>query len=648
MADLKWESMPIRVFTDAGVAVGSDVVSTAPGEPLQLVFDSSSGSKYYHIYVGSNWPAMHLADSKAGVWLERRQGDGKVINSLPEMLQAWNQSTQVVGRALLNGLSEGGNRFGPQGNLLSHYQGWFELTAPEHLQLGIVSVDATFVLVDGKEVVEWPGQHERWYGASGPPQGAVDLGAGIHSLECYNAYIASPDGNPPMTCSIAAKGGAFPDWTMLGPGTTFFRPVGLNGPSQYELQKDVPGAVASGSAPALALYWVNVDESLIRSDVADVGLIAMRLVFYQPPKGDVTWTFDDGSTAQGVTIEHVFPRPGLRKVHVSVKNGDKEVAALDATIGVHPNWPKPDQNPQLIPEQAADILSRDPAGLPASDLAGLFALFEFYLRTDALAKLAPALCAKMNAVTDPDVAYVEKGAALLAHEDWAHSADQISLLRALIDRCGQGNATPEKAAVASKARLVLARLTFKTSDHLDEVKVLVDAIARPSLTDDEPRVLDLLKADLLLAAGDVPGARKEYVRLTGEPTGPDVRSSIRLTGEIGRARAFLDRKDYDAAEDALNGVAWRAPIEKLAPDWALTRLRLYQEENLRGQAYLWAKRLLPVITDNGRSELLFRLTDLAFAQGDPDLAQKSLSELLKKHPYSEEAAAAKQKWPGKG
>jgi TolA-binding protein len=86
----------------------------------------------------------------------------------------------------------------------------------------------------------------------------------------------------------------------------------------------------------------------------------------------------------------------------------------------------------------------------------------------------------------------------------------------------------------------------------------------------------------------------------------------------------------------------------MSEDWALTRLRLYDEENLPVVAYLWARRLLPVITENGRSELLFRLTDLAIAQGDNDLAKKTLSELLQKHPYSEEAAQAKERWPGKG
>src|ERR1700727_2195216 len=34
LPDSKWETMPIRVFTDTGIAVGSDLLWTAPGEPV--------------------------------------------------------------------------------------------------------------------------------------------------------------------------------------------------------------------------------------------------------------------------------------------------------------------------------------------------------------------------------------------------------------------------------------------------------------------------------------------------------------------------------------------------------------------------------------------------------------------------------------
>src|SRR3984957_2465030 len=191
LPDPKWAAMPIRVFTDTGIAVGSDLLWTAPGEPVTLLFDSSSRAQHYQVYVGSDWPLLHLPDAKAGVWLETREGNGKIINNLPEMLQAWNQSGKVIGRAIVPGIHEGGNRFGPQSNLFEHLQGWFDVPAPEHLQVAAISIDASFVLLDGKEIVEWPGTHDWYAGPNGPPQVAVDLSAGLHFFDYYNAYMSS-------------------------------------------------------------------------------------------------------------------------------------------------------------------------------------------------------------------------------------------------------------------------------------------------------------------------------------------------------------------------------------------------------------------------------------------------------------------------
>jgi hypothetical protein len=646
---LKWIAMPMRVFTDTGTAVGSDLLWTAPGEPATLLFDSSSGARRYKVYVGSNWPALHLPDAKAGVRLEVREGDGKEINHLPEMLQAWNQSGKVLGRALLEGINEGGNRFGPEADLFEHFQGWFEVAAPEQLQMGAISTDASFVLVDGKEVVEWPGAHAWNPGHDGPPQGGVDLAAGIHVVDYYNAYVHS-DRQGPIMCALAVKGGPFYQWTLLRPESAFFRPVAEDHIIGYELPAGSPGASMPGAAPALAMDWSNADQSVIDPDIPDIGLISMQLTFYGSATGaqTVNWAFDDGTTAQGKSVTHLFPRPGMRKVRLSLNDGARELASLTQTISVHADWEHPGKGPQLLPVQEADIMGRDPATLSASDLGGCIAVLGTYEMSDDLVKLVPAVCAKMNEINEADLPYVKEAALFLAQDDWAHFTEEIQLLRALIDRSASVQPNPQMITLAGQSRLALARLVLENSDKTDEVRSDLDAINVSSLNGEERRRLAILRADLALATGDVAGARRQYQAQTGAPSGPDARSSIRRTAQIGQARAFLDRKDFDAAEAALNEVSWQAPIEKMSEDWALTRLRLYDEENLPVVAYLWARRLLPVITENGRSELLFRLTDLAIAQGDNDLAKKTLSELLQKHPYSEEAAQAKERWPGKG
>ena len=646
LPDPNWTTTAIRVFTKEGNAVGSDLTWTAPGEPATLLFDSSSGSKSYRVYFGSNWPPLHLTDAKAGVLLESRAGDGKTVDNLDQMLAAWNQSKTVFGRGFVPGLFEGGHRFGPQGNILEHFQGWFQAPTPEHLELAAISTDASFVLVDGKKVVEWPGRHDFRPGLGGQFQGAIDLPAGLHLLEYYNAYVSSNE-NRPLLCCVALKGGTFAQWTMLTPDQNFFLPVSHVHVTDYELQAASSNVAAGASAPPFAIEWSITGQSVIAPDVPDIGLIAVQLTCY-PKTGTATWTFDDGTTAQGQSVQHIFPRPGQRVVKLSIKDGDKDLGAAVQTIDVHPNWTRLTTfPPQLVPEYQADIMKRDPAILPIADLSGCFAVFEVFKNIEGMQKLLPVVCDKMKDIPDADLPYVKDGAVFLARKDLPHSADASRLLHAFIDHCAQEKPTPVLIALASEVRLALAELILKPSDQTDEVRSLIAAIDVPSLNGEEHRALDILRGDQALAMGDIAGARKQYESLSGNPSGPDARSSIRRTARVGQARVFMDRKDSEAAEDALTEVVWQAPIEKLSSDWALTRLRLYQDENLPVVAYLWGRRLLPVLTDSSRSELLFRLTDLATAQGDQDLAHKSLAELLKRYPYSPEAAQAKEKWPGK-
>jgi len=650
LPDANWLNLPIRVFADNGTAVGSDLLWTAPGEPATLLFDSSSGAKQYKIYLGSNWPALHLDNPKSGVILESRAGNGKPINSLNDMLQAWNQSTTVYGRGVVESLFEGGHRFGPQGNIFEHFQGWFDVAAPEHLQLATISNDASFILVDGKEVVEWPGLHDFHQGLQGERQGAVDLTPGVHLLECYNAFVQDKDRHRPLLCCLAANGGALPQWTMLMPRTGFFRPIGHAHVVDYQLESNTPGTGAGGSAPAYAIDWLINGQSVIGPDVPDIGLISVQLTCRPQTTGTVTWTFDDGTTVQGAAVQHLFPRPGMRTIRLSVTDGTKDLGSLVQTISIHPNWTQlTTYPPQLTPAHLTDLMGRDPATFSASDLAGCVAVFGVFKSSDGLLKILPVVCARMKEMPEADLPYIQTAGLYLAREDWLHFTEASQLLRALVDRCfcSTGQPSPQRVMVGSEARLALAQLTLKVSDHTDEVKSLMDGVNVQALTGEEHRAFNILRADLALAKGDVAGARKQYQALTGAPSGPDARSSIRRTARIGQARAFLDRKDFEAVENALTEVAWQAPIEKMSPDWALTRLRLYQEQGLPGAAYLWATRLMPVIAESGRSELLFRLTDLAFSQGHDDVAKQAVSELLQKYPYSEEAAQAKEKWPGK-
>jgi hypothetical protein len=652
LPDPNWGGYPLRVFTDAGAPVGSSTIWSSPGGPTTVIFDSSSNSRLYKVYMGAtNWPPLPIPNTaNAGVLLESRPGDGKSVDHLPDMLAAWKQSRPTLGRELLNGIFEGGNRFGPEMPIFTYFQGWFDVAAQEHLELAAISNDASFVLVDGKEVVEWPGLHDVWPGIKAEHNGAVDLAPGPHLLEYYNAYVPDKERNRPLWANLAVKGGTIEKWTMANVDGAFFRPAGHMHVTDYQLESSADASSSNTHTPPFAFSWDVTGQSLIAPTIADIGLIAVQFNCLPKTAGTITWTFDDGTTAQGPSISHLFARPGERLVKISVKDvdGTTDLGSVVRTIDVHPNWVLLNNyQPQLNPDHLTEMMTRDPKLLSAADLVGCAAVFSIFKSTDGLLKILPALVSKMKEVQDIDLPYLKDAGTYLTDNDTTHTAVTGPFLQALSDRSAAARTGAGAPPASNTARLALVKIKLRTTDNTADVKALLDGVKVDTLVGEEKKTYDILRADLALAMGDVAGARLQYQTATGAPGGPDVRSSIRRTARIAQARSYLDQKDYESADDALWDVKLAEPIATLSPDWALTQLRAYQEEGLTNEAFIWAVRLLPVITDDGRSELLFRLTDLAYAQKLDDVGKKSLTELLKNFPYSQAAARAKEKWPDK-
>lgn len=649
-----WPDLTVQAYTDGGSPVGCDVLDSAPNSPTTYVFDSSSGSKRYNIFIGPNGLPIHLPDAKAGVWLETRQGDGQPVDNLTQMLQKWNQSPSIAGRSILNGIFEGGNRHGAQENLLLHFNGWFDVAQPERLALMTVSTDASFLLLDGREITEWPGHHYFDGGLQGQHQGQFDLQPGIHSLEVYNAYTSKDDQWPVLCCAaVKSDKGTFTQWTMLTPDSHFFKPVTQAHLVEYEPGPNgFPPSAANPVAPCAFQYSVT-QQSVLSPDDSSTGLITLNFVAFSTAVGSAgsyTWTFDDGSVATGPNVNHTFLRPGNRTVQVDAKDATgKPLGAFRQVIRVHPDWIRlSHEEPHLEPDQTRIVLATDFTKLSTSDLAGAVDVFATFDAIEALTTVIPIITPKTQDVPPADLQYLQAAAFELNDTTTLHENIAIQLLKALVNRCSVPNSQPQVSQLASQCRLLLAKLTIPSSDKLDEIKSLIDPIDSRNFSQDENRDLAIIRADLALARGNVAEAHKQYVALDTTPYQGDDRSNVRQTGKIEQARAFMARGDLESAEHALDRILSWAPSAKLNPNWALTRLDLYRKQNQPLKAYLWAQRLLPVITDSdNRSQLLYELAELALAQNDPSVALKAIQELKTKHPYSEEWARARAKWPDK-
>ena len=85
------------------------------------------------------------------------------------------------------------NPFGPQSNYISVYQGTVNCPKPGRWGFATVSDDASFLLVDGELVAEWPGRnHDIQRGRRGQMGGERDLRGGRHAFEYVGFAFDGP------------------------------------------------------------------------------------------------------------------------------------------------------------------------------------------------------------------------------------------------------------------------------------------------------------------------------------------------------------------------------------------------------------------------------------------------------------------------
>ena len=629
-----WSNLPMQVFTDKGEPVSTQVIWSASNSPTTLVFDSSSGDKSYSLLVGLSSNPVRLQKDQAfqaGVWLETREGDNRPIKDWDKMLKKWSRSSNILGRTVINGMALGGNGFGAEQPVYVHLLGWFNNSQMDTVTFTVNSSDHCFVLLDKNLIISFPDLNSA----------TVFLPPGIHSLEYYSAHIVDYR-HRPMAGAVAIKSPH--QWNNLDENSHFFIPCGNANIIDYEGN---PDGYNGKTAPPCSFQYITTEQSVLSPDDPDHAFISMKLSAF-PSSSDYhyTWSFDDGTTVTGETVNHTFLRPGDRIVQLNVshvKQGD--LGGIKQNVGVH-------LDPTLLIQEEPGLfngqkINQDLSKLSSEDLSDSVVLLETYDEVDGLAKVIPFLTPKLADVKDIDLPFLFDAAEKLSDKNPEHESAYAHFVPALIDRCEIPGASPTLVTLLNQTRLSFASFQLETSDHLDQIDALLKSIDTKVLSDDENRSLQLVRADWQLASGHVVEAKDAYELLDKDDFLGNTRNSVQVTGRIGQARAFLDQGDFPSAEDALAEVRSWAPGIILRSDWEMVRLNLYQAEKQQVRAYLWAKRLLNVITptDSVRPELLYQTAALALAESDSNLVAQVLDELQKSHPFSEEFAKARKQWP---
>ena len=612
----------VRVFDADSARVPARILWAAPAEPLTILFDAASGKQPYRAYVVTGVSDDDAAwGPKSGLILETRALPDGEAASQDQVRALWNASPRVYGRSVVSQVFEGLHRHGPVTNFLGRYTGAL-VTGAGAYRFATISDGPSFLLIDGKTVVEWPDWHSADGGWAGDHNGTVRLEAGVHAFEYLHGFRAG-------------SGFAHAAWSL--PGQKAFESIPATAFPPLARYR-VSGVAFRPQGPVHAYCeWDPIEHAT----AGEVTLVTMELRGFPSGKQTTRWSFDDGANGEGTPLRHVFARPGMHAVKLEILDGGATVASLDQPVCVHARWAQQHECPQDVLERAkADLLKREPKTQPAADLAAVTIFADETQDWPWLAQLGPA-CLDRRGDFGPASAAMFlslglhlQGADIRAYEQ-ARAAFGVVL-----------DLQPPDKALRQQALLHFGGYLVHAYFDAAEATRVLDQIVPDALSEADKRLLAIYRADVLLARGELPAAREAYGKVPAWGATPDPQSGMRRTAALESVRQAIVRQDYEVAARQLQNVEWEWPTERLSPVTGLCWIEIFKAR----QEYPFALGRIRLVMqgqprEEHRSEVLYREIEVSLALGQKAAAVRAYKTLQADHPYSEAAARAKEHYP---
>ena len=636
--------MPEVFATSDGARVDSQVLSAARGEPMDILFDSSEGHPSYLVYLVPKSKHRKAASSwqpQAGLVLETKWTKNRFRKSdrLPEFSKAFNSIVEPIGRSLVDDIQHvfpihrmpkhDAAKPAPRGGYgLYHYRGYFPVYQGGKYSFATVSNWDSYLTVDDKLVVAWPGQHGTSGGRRGEKQGTVSLTPGIHKLEYFNY---SPWGK--MYCLAAWK----KPGEKLRPMTrTDFVPFGRYRPSVANSSES--------SKTYMPFEWSTIDD--FRLEQAGLSLVTMRFKALAPPgsKDSHRWTFGDGTSAAGDIVDHVFLRPALYRVRIETRSEEEVVAQSTHDVYVHGRWDKTLQNLNNADSYDKVIETRDLGKVPADDLVNLYRLAERADRPDWKKRATAALAGNVARLVreSEDTSFILSFGRYLQSTQLREYDKALELFTRLAGKSGMGKSVKATAAVRQAELLV-----NHFGRYQDALKALGNQGSGGSSGSDAARRAALARAQAMLGLGQTAGATELIQKFSGSPAvSGKVKQQIKHSGLVRRARLLAEMQDdpnqWDHAMTMIETILAEAPAKTFAPNVNLVKLDIYLARKEFAAAMHLTVRLRHLqLNDYDRAEVLTRQVIASCGLKDMDKARSVYTQLSREHPYSPAIAEAK-------
>ena len=654
--------------------VPAQVLQLGPGDYCRLAFETAPRQSSYEVLYGGAAPdasAVPPWTAKEGLLLETREYQECNLNSLDSVREAFNSSKRIGSDYVAN-VMHSHNPFSLEpGPFLSRYSGYLRVASAGTYGFLTSSQDCSFLLVDDKLVVDAPGRHRPERRAKTGSRKDVQLTAGAHKFEYYHAASG------PEAMMVAA-------WEV-SPAAAKPKPTAI---PTAAFGTAAVGRVRAGPVTLREAKLVPDFLVSIRGDVPlpdnELALIGTRFMDVSPDsltlKAKLAWDFGDGQTSSEPNPTHVYLRPGLYAVKLSVMRGTRPLEMVNRVYIDRPKILK-EEDFHKLDDYLPLLQTYDPQKLDAVALRQLVLAYQFKIESilappepeegkaegreqpqeepgsepnpekvkkEREAKRAEALEYVAAAVTAGQAPFLADQSAAQGDEDLIKLArlvgpmarDEMGDSR-LAARIWHG-ASRKIADSRLKGECEIQAADVAISDllQIDVGKSLLEAATahlQGSATGPVASRLHRVWGDYYAASGDGQNARKSYNE--AESVLASTRTHIERTAWQGAhsrsTEQFLKSGELDRAARQLRAWQDEFPAEKIDGYLNLVLARYWAGRGEYAQCVALADVQLAVNPDSPHiDQLLVLVADCEVKRGEVDRALAFLNQLLKDYPGS--------------
>ena len=669
--EVREDGRNVAVFPkNLGKPVPTRVLQVGPGDFCRVAFQVVAGQNVYEVLYGGEplkdgvlppWTATQ------GLLLETREYKNCNLNSYNAVREAYDSSKRI-GSDYVDGVHHAENPFTLKpGPFLTRYSGTMHIAAAGKYGFICSSQDCSFLVIDDKVVAEQPGMHPPRYQAAPGSRQDIPLTAGGHKFEYYHGAASSQammvlawEVNPsdPKPKPVAVPPEAFASSAI---GRMAASPVTMR------TEKLAPD------------FLVNVAGSVPLPD-NDSPLVGVQFLDASPKalasNSKFHWDFGDGQKSDQTNPDHVYLRPGLYTVKLSIRRGPKP---FEITNRVYIDEPKVTDRTKF--HQLDDYLrvleTYDPQTLDLASLKQM--VLAFQAKADML--LAPPESADKAAGEKPPEqqpaaspkrhreppeskkaqalkyisAAVQTGKAAFA-EDSPLKGDEalIQLARSIgpTARDTLGN-SPLAATIWQGAARKIANPELRAECLVETADIAVNDMANFSaakpLLEAATKVLGgdrsgpianrffRVWGDYYALAGDGKSARKAYNEAEAAmSTRKTYAERTAWQGAHGRStEQFLKTKEFDRAIAQIRRWQDEFPADKITGYVTLMYARYWAGREKYEQALALAGQLSAVNPDSPYIDQIEILaSECHAAMGSPEKAIATLESMIKTYPGS--------------